>query len=88
MELNKAETRNSTLKETFVVTDPLKEASELAHILLNLRFHTKNWDQHFGYENRLKKKHWEEKADKWLEDHRKKDSSSINKNQSNENKED
>jgi hypothetical protein len=70
MELNKAETRNSALKGEFQVDDPLKAASELAHILLNLRHHTTLFDTHFGYANRVNKKHWEQKADRWLTAHR------------------
>jgi len=70
-ELNKAETRNSTLKGDFEVEDPVKAASELVHILLNLRHHTKVWDEKFGFDNRNKKRHWEQKADRWIAEHMK-----------------
>lgn len=66
-DLNKAETRNSKLKKDFRVTDPLKAASELAHILLNLRHFSKLWDDNYGVEAKKRKKFWEQKADEYLE---------------------
>jgi hypothetical protein len=68
-ELNKAATRNSSLKGVFDVEDPLKAASELAHILLNLRHWTRLYDRHFGYHNKDRKRHWEAKADRWISQH-------------------
>jgi hypothetical protein len=64
------DTTNSMFKGDFEVADPLAATTELAHILLNLRQHTKRYDQQFGITCRRRKQYWEEKADKWLTDHR------------------
>lgn len=39
---------------------------EMAHILHNLRFYSKYWVEHGGYQARSRKKFWEEKADQCL----------------------
>lgn len=67
---NKAETRNSTVKAVFEVDDPMKELAELAHIVLNLRHHSRLFDTHFGFQNRINKRHWEAKADRWVNEHK------------------
>ncbi len=66
---NKAETRNSNQKAVFQTSDPVKSLAELAHIMLNLRHQTRQFDTHFGYQNRMNKRRWEAAADKWLADH-------------------
>lgn len=63
----KVEVRNSREKVEFRVSDPLKAASELAHILMNLRRATKRWDEEYGSEAKNKKKAWEKRADDYLE---------------------
>lgn len=79
-ELN-TETRNSAQKKTFVVDDTAKAAAELSHILLNLRYWSKTWHENFGHSNRERKEHWEKKADKWIEEHTKKETIDNDKNQ-------
>lgn len=37
--------------------------ADLAHILHNLRFYTKYWNEHGGYQARNQMKIWEQKAD-------------------------
>lgn len=41
---------------------------ELANIVLNLRYYTKEWELHYG-ETKLQKKNYEKKADQWLSKH-------------------
>lgn len=43
--------------------DNFKEA---IHILNNLRYYTKDWEENYGVESKMRKKRWEEKADKLL----------------------
>lgn len=45
----------------------IERMEEMAYILHNLRFFTKYWNEHGGYQARMKKKYWEEKADKCLD---------------------
>lgn len=63
------DTAGATVKATFEVADPVQALAELAHITLNLRHYTKRFDTHFGYDNRLRKRHWEARADQWMSKH-------------------
>ena len=47
--------------------DLKKRFEEMAHILHNLRFYTKYWNEHGGYKARERKNIWEEKADQCLD---------------------
>lgn len=49
------------------VDDLKKRFEEMAHILHNLRFYTKYWNEHGGYKARERKNQWEEKADACLD---------------------
>lgn len=49
------------------VDDLKKRFEEMAHILHNLRFYTKYWNEHGGYYAREKKNYWQEKADACLD---------------------
>ncbi len=60
---------NITVKPTFVVEDIEAELRELQIILLNLRHHTKLWEEHYGRKHRDNKKRWEDRADKWFATH-------------------
>ena len=42
------------------------EMEHLAYIAKNLRYYTKYWHKHFGSNNRLQMKRWEDKMDIWL----------------------
>ena len=44
-----------------------KMTQDLAHILHNLRFYTKYWQEHGGYHARERRKYWEEMADNRLD---------------------
>jgi hypothetical protein len=60
---------NPLLPATVIILSPEEFTAKfkrLTHVLHNLRFHTKKWDENFGYNNRMNKKHWEEQADKLL----------------------
>lgn len=39
---------------------------EAMRILVNLRFHTKFWHEHFGSPAKKNKEHWEKRADDFL----------------------
>lgn len=41
-------------------------ATELVHVLNNLRFFTRKWEENYGVELRARKKYYEEKADELL----------------------
>lgn len=71
MEITKEGARNSAARVTFIVDDPAQAAADLAHILLNLRYHARTWDDRLESKSKIKKKYWEDKADKWLEQHTK-----------------
>lgn len=43
------------------------ELIDLVKILWHLRYHTKEWEAEYGFENKRRKKVWEGRADKWLE---------------------
>lgn len=60
---------NRALKATFEVAEPVEALAELAHIMLNLRQHTRQFDLKFGSKARNRKRYWEEKADTWLSKH-------------------
>jgi hypothetical protein len=64
---------NLTSKQgiTFVTDDPVQDLTDLSHIMLNLRHYSALFNEKFGWDNRVKKKYWEEKADRWLEQHTK-----------------
>lgn len=47
-----------------------KEYLELAQILINLRITTKYWQTYYGSVNRVEMKRWEDRADKWIEEHK------------------
>jgi hypothetical protein len=72
-ELNHHSNNRRSQEKTFVTTDPVTDLAELAHIILNLRHRTKLFDEYYGTDNRISKKHWEVKADEWIEKHSKKD---------------
>jgi CRISPR/Cas system-associated endonuclease Cas1 len=40
--------------------------AEALHVLHNLRFWTKRWDEHYGHEARTRKQYWQGKADELL----------------------
>lgn len=42
-------------------------ATELAHVLSNLRKFQKKWESNYGVELRERKKYWEDKADSLLQ---------------------
>jgi hypothetical protein len=42
-------------------------AREALHILVNVRHHTKYWDEHYGALAKTAKKKWEARADDFLE---------------------
>lgn len=44
-----------------------RKFEELAHALHNLRFFTKYWNEHGGYQARQRMKFWQEKADDLLD---------------------
>jgi hypothetical protein len=46
----------------------LQKASNLFHILVNLRDKTKKWENHGGYINRQNRKYWEKKADEFIKE--------------------
>jgi hypothetical protein len=58
-------------RQTFIVSDPVKELEDLTHILTNLRYWTVKWETEHGAVNKERKKHWEARADDWMEKHRK-----------------
>lgn len=70
-----------TKAKTFLTASPFKDLDELVHIVVNLRRTTVDWNRYYGSAAREKKEYWEKKADKWLQDHLKKE------NQENENTE-
>jgi hypothetical protein len=70
---------NRNINTVFQTSDPMKDLDELAHILLNLRHHTRRWDEHFGSVNKDNKKRWEAAADRWIEKHKKPDEVTENK---------
>lgn len=69
-DLGKVIVRNQEVQ--FRVSDPLKAASEMAHILLNLRAATKRWEVEYGSGPKDLKKKWEKRADDYLESIKKK----------------
>lgn len=60
---------NRAFKATFEVSDPVQSLAELAHIMLNLRQHTRQYDIKLGSDARNRKRFWEEKADTWISKH-------------------
>lgn len=46
-----------------------EELFVLAEILTKLRYHTKHWEEHYGFEAKENKKAWEKTADKWIDEH-------------------
>jgi hypothetical protein len=54
-----------------IITDQpeTKELRELAEILVKLRYNTKRWEEMYGADARERKKCWEAKADKWIDEH-------------------
>lgn len=46
--------------------DLLDKFKKAIHILNNLRHYTKDWEENYGVESKMRKKRWEEKADKLL----------------------
>lgn len=47
-----------------------EELREVANILTGLRESTKKWKAYYGQTNRNSMKHWEEKADAWINKHK------------------
>lgn len=71
IELKHPHSASTAKSETFVTTDPVTDLAELAHIMLNLRFWSKEWHRSYGTPNRIAKERWEAKADEWIEQHKK-----------------
>ncbi len=46
----------------------ISKFEQMAHTLHNLRFWTKYWERHYGYEAKRKKDYWQAKADKILDE--------------------
>jgi ABC-type uncharacterized transport system ATPase subunit len=65
--------------------------AEALHVLHNLRFWTKRWDEHFGCFAKKNKENWEKKADEMLDrfglhEHNNRKPVIIYKSDTNENK--
>lgn len=53
----------------FLTGDPVQDLADLSHIVLNLRHHSKLFNEHYGPVHKGNKKYWEGKADEWLNNH-------------------
>lgn len=58
-----------TKKINIIISDKSTMSADLieaARILYYLNYYTRQWQQHFGYENRRNRDRWQSIADKWL----------------------
>lgn len=58
---------NTAIIEIGSEADLKDKFAEVAHVLHNLRFFTKFWNEHGGYQARRRMQYWQERADALLD---------------------